>query len=86
MAWKADAIENGQYCVTLRVAQDNVADGFQMYVPVTVDLGQNRQGRFRVNVRGRESEIVLPPLAVEPKSLKFNDLEGVLCEVKMVGW
>jgi len=86
VAWKADAVENGQYRVTLRVSQENVAEGFQMYVPVTVDLGENRQGRFRVNVRGRQSEIVLPLLPAEPRSLKFNDLEGVLCDVKLVGW
>jgi hypothetical protein len=57
-----------------------------MYVPVTVDLGQNRQGRYRVNVRGPETEIVLPLMPAEPKGLKFNDLEGVLCEVRMVSW
>jgi len=86
VAYKADAVENGQYRVTLRVAQENVADGFQMYVPVTVDLGQGRQGRYRVNVRGPQTEIVLPLMPAEPKSLKFNDLEGVLCEVRMVSW
>ncbi|MGH7645985.1 MAG: M1 family metallopeptidase [Gemmatimonadales bacterium] len=86
VAWKADAVENGQYRVTLRVAQENVGDGFQMYVPVTVDLGDNRQGRYRVNVRGPQTEIALPLLPAEPKGLKFNDLEGVLCEVKMVAW
>jgi aminopeptidase N len=86
VAHKADRVEGGQYRVTLRVVQENVADDFQMYVPVTVDLGQNRQGRFRVKVDRPQAEIVLPLLPAEPKSVKFNELEGVLCDVKMVGW
>ena len=86
VAYKTDRVEGGQYRVTLRVVQENVAEDFQMLVPVTVDLGQNRQGRFRVNVRGSQSEIVLPLLPAEPKSVKFNELDGVLCDVKMVGW
>ncbi len=86
VAYETDRADDGQYRVTLRVEQDNVPDDFQMYVPVTVDLDQNRQGRFRVNVRGPQSEIVLPLLPAEPKGVKFNDLEGVLCDVKMVGW
>lgn len=80
------APEDGQYRVTLRVDQEDVAEDFQMYVPVTVDLGQNRQGRFRVRVRGPRSEIALPLLPAEPKGLKFNELEGVLCVVKTVAW
>jgi hypothetical protein len=32
------------------------------------------------------SEIELPLMPAEPKSVKFNDLEGVLAEVKTVGW
>jgi len=86
VSYKTDRVEGGQFRVTLRVVQEKVADDFQMYVPVTVDLGQNRQGRFRVNVRGPRSEIVLPLLPAEPKGVTFNDLEGVLCDVKMVDW
>jgi hypothetical protein len=86
VAYKADPVENNQYRVTLRVEQENVASDFQMYVPVTVDLGDNRQGRFRVNVRGPRSEIVLPLLPAQPKGLRFNELDAVLCDVKMVAW
>jgi hypothetical protein len=39
-----------------------------------------------VKVKGPVSEIELPPMPAEPKSVKFNDLEGVLGEVKTVGW
>jgi len=76
----------GKYQVKLKVAQENVPDNFQMYVPVTVDLGQQREARFRVKVQGSSSEITLPLLPAEPKGVKFNALDGVLCEVRMVGW
>jgi hypothetical protein len=32
------------------------------------------------------TEIELPPVAAEPKKVTFNDLEGVLAEVKTGGW
>lgn len=86
VAYKAEPAENGQYRVRLRVAQENVPDDFRMYVPVTLAMGNNQVARVRVNVRGPTSEIELPLLPAEPKSVTFNDLEGVLGEVKMVGW
>jgi hypothetical protein len=52
-----------------------------------VDLGEDRVARFRVKVRGPRSEIELPVvLPAKPKALRFNDLDGVLAEVKVVGW
>jgi len=32
------------------------------------------------------TEIPLPPMPTKPKALKFNDLDGILAEVKEVGW
>jgi hypothetical protein len=57
-----------------------------MFVPVTVDLGKDRKARVRVRVRGAVSEVELPVMPAEPKGVKFNDLEGVLGEVKTIGW
>jgi hypothetical protein len=42
--------------------------------------------RVRVKVTGARSEIVLPPMPAEPKAVHFNDLEGVLAEVKSGDW
>jgi hypothetical protein len=57
-----------------------------MVVPVTVELGQDRMARVRVKVTGAVSEVELPLRPGEPKGVKFNDLEGVLGEVKTGGW
>ncbi|HKV73880.1 MAG TPA: M1 family aminopeptidase [Gemmatimonadales bacterium] len=76
----------GQYVVHLKVTQENVPDTWLMYVPVAVDLGDKKVARFRVKVTGHQSTIDLPALPLQPKSVKFNDLDGVLAEVKTVDW
>ena len=55
-------------------------------MPVTVDLGKDRVARVRVKVTGARSDLELPPMPAEPKAIKFNDFEGVLADVKSVGW
>jgi hypothetical protein len=86
VAHRTEPAENGQFRVRLKVRQEGVPEGFQMFVPVTLDLGKSRKARVRVKVRGPVSEIELPLMPAEPKSVKFNDLEGVLGEVKTAGW
>jgi aminopeptidase N len=86
VAYRTEPIEGGQFRVRLQVAQEGVPDGFLMYVPVTLDLGKDRTARVRVKVTGAHSELELPPMPAAPKSLRFNDLEGVLADVKMVDW
>src|SRR5262249_27129498 len=86
VSYRTDRTDDGQYRVKLRVLQDNVPDDFQMYVPVTLDLGKDRTARLRVRVRGAKTEIDLPPMPAEPKNVRFNDLEAVLGDVKMVDW
>ncbi|MBA3521592.1 MAG: hypothetical protein H0T90_03685 [Gemmatimonadales bacterium] len=86
VAYRSAPAGNGQYRVKLRVQQSNVPDHFQMYVPVTLDLGKERIARVRVKVQGPTSDIELPLMPAAPKSVRFNDLEGVLAEVKMVDW
>jgi hypothetical protein len=86
VAYKTEPADGGQYRVKLQVGQESVPDDFKMYVPVTVDLGNGQEGRFRVKVQGARSEIDLPLLPAKPKGLRFNALDGVLAEVKMVDW
>lgn len=76
---------DGQYRVQLRVVQEDVPESFVMYVPVSVEVG-DKVARFRVKVTGRQTTIELPPFEAEPRNIKFNDLDGVLADVKSVTW
>jgi hypothetical protein len=86
VAYRTERMGDGQYRVRLQVQQEGVPEGFLAYVPVTVDLGKDRVARVRVKVTGARSDLELPPMPAEPKAVKFNDFEGVLADVKMVGW
>ena len=86
VAHRAEKTADGQWKVRLRVRQENVPESFRMYVPVTLDLGKKQLARFRVKVEGPVTELELPPVPAEPKKVTFNDLEGVLAEVKSAGW
>jgi aminopeptidase N len=86
VAQRIEPAENGQWRVRLQVRQENVPDDFLTYVPVTLDLGKDQKARFRVKVKGPRTDIALPPVAAKPKDVRFNDLEGVLAEVKSADW
>ncbi len=86
VATRTEPAEGGKYKVKLRVVQENVPDNFMMYVPVTVDLGDNKKARVRVKIQGPTTELDLPLMPSQPKGVKFNDLNGVLAEVNAVGW
>ncbi len=86
VAHRSEQGSDGQWRVKLRVRQEGVPDGFQMYVPVTLELGKDRKARVRVKVKGPVSEIDLPLMPAEPRKVTFNDLEGVLAEVKTTAW
>jgi aminopeptidase N len=86
VAWKTEPRGDGTWRTLLRVDQSGVGDDFQMYVPVTLDLGGGRVARMRVLVKGPHTETELAPMPAEPKKLVFNDLHGVLANVKMTGW
>jgi hypothetical protein len=86
VAYRTEPMEDGQFRVRLQVQQEGVPDNFLMYVPVTLDLGKDRVARVRVKVTGLRSDIELPPMPASPKAVRFNDLEGVLAEVKTVDW
>lgn len=85
VAWRAEQVVDNWH-VRLRVDQERVPPEFLMYVPVLLELENNTAVRVRVKVTGARSEIQIPPLSARPKRVKFNDLEGVLAEVKEVPW
>ena len=79
-------MDGGQFRVRLQVLQEGVPDSFLMYVPVTVEMPKDQVARLRVKVTGPRTEIDLPPMPAKPKAVRFNDLEGVLADVKMGDW
>ncbi len=85
-AWRTARTPEGKFKVTCRVDQVNVPDDFQMFVPLHIDLGGDRFAKVRVFVKGKHSVFDLPLMPEEPKTIVFNDLESVLCEVKPVEW
>lgn len=80
-SWTAEPAANGQWRVKCRVEQSNVPDAFRMPVFVRVDFGADGWARQRVWVTGKVTEFELPLAPMQPTSVKFNDLESVLCEV-----
>ena len=86
VAWRSQAAPDGKYRVQLRVRQEGVDSAFHMPVLVAADLGGGRTARFRVDVRGGQTDYTSPLLPSEARSVTFNDLHAVLAEVKTEGW
>lgn len=78
-AWKKERLPEGQWKVTLRIKQEDVADNFQMYVPIKIADANGKHSRMRLLVKGASSEVVLPHFSFEPDEVTFNDLQSVLC-------
>ncbi|MFI5235714.1 MAG: M1 family metallopeptidase [Gemmatimonadales bacterium] len=86
-AWKAEAGADGKVTVHLRVAQSGVPDDFENYIPIAIDLGGNRVAHLRMHVKGPLTTMDVPGMPAAPKTVKFNDLSGVLAaDFKNVGW
>lgn len=73
---------DGKYIATINVEQKDVSPEFQMYVPITIDYGKNGTARFRVLISGSGGPVPLPPLSQEPKEIRFNEFESVLCRIE----
>jgi hypothetical protein len=78
---KSEKSADGKILVTCKIIQENVPDDFKMYVPIRINLSNDRFARMRIEVKGKETTVKLPPLPEEPEEIIFNDLNSVLCEV-----
>ena len=85
-AYKSEKTSEGKYKVTCQVEQLDVADDFQMIVPLHIEFVEGQFVKVKIFVRGPLSNIELPLLPYKPKKIVFNDLESVLCKVKNVRW
>ena len=86
VAWTNQPADNGRYKIKFRVTQEHVPPGFEMFVLVSADLGENRFAHFRIKVHDGQTEYESPLLPAEARAVKFNDLNSVLATVKMEGW
>ena len=86
VASKTETTADGKLKISFRIRQEGVPDNFRMYVPVKLVLDGDRVGRFRIEVKGKETIIAIPLPAGELEELVFNDLESVLCEVDYEDW
>jgi hypothetical protein len=85
-AYKLESLGDQGYKATCRVEQSNVNKDFQMYVPVTVDFGDEGTGEVRILVKGPLTETELPLLPMKPRKILLNEKESVLCEVETTSW
>ena len=86
VAYQVVGAPDGQFLVRFRIRQQDVPEAFQAYVPIGLEMGKDQWVRVRKKVAGALTEFELGPLPSKPKSVKFNDLDGVLANVKVEGW
>ena len=86
VAYKDEKTNEGKTIITLRIRQEEVSDDFKMYVPVKIVLDEEKVGRIRIEVKGKETILKTPPLEGVLDEIIFNDLESVLCEVEYEDW
>jgi len=86
VAWRAESAEGGKYRARFRISEEGVPADFRMPVLVSVDLGEHRTARFRLDVRGAAGEYTSPLLPAEPRGVVFNDLHSALAQVSMERW
>jgi len=65
----------------VRVRQDDVPDGFAMYVPILIKFDEG-EAIVRILVRGATTDATFR-LPAQPKTMQLNPLESVLADVKM---
>ena len=72
---------NGKYEVTCHVVQEDVPEGFQMIVPLTILFDDDKYIHLKIRINQPEADIELPLLPYKPKKIIFNTFDAVLCKV-----
>ncbi len=80
------------WVVNVRWSQENVQDDFRALMPVTIDFGEDRMARLRIDLNPQNRtadgfyQVQLPPLPLEPEEISFNDFISVMCTIDEVDW
>ena len=79
-SWSATRDSTG-FTAHVRVRQDDVPDGFAMYVPILIKFSEG-EAIVRILVRGATTDGTFHPPA-QPTTMQLSPFESVLAEVKM---
>ena len=72
---------NEKYQVYCCIKPEDVSENFKAYVPIEVNLGDNKVVKLKLLLSGKNSEIKLPLLPMELEEIIFIDMNSVLCDV-----
>ena len=80
-SYTSEKLPDGKFQVNCKIIQEKVPESFKMYIGLKLFCRGRNLGRLRLEVKGKETIIKLPPLSEKPEEIIFNDLNSVLCEV-----
>lgn len=80
--WKASYDEqlDGSYLVSLDIKTEDVGDGFQMLVPVTIIMEGDYHATVRIRIDRLNQKVTLPKIPYKPRKIVFNTYKSVLCK------
>ncbi len=85
-ASKVENMKDGKYLVKCKLAQEDVAKSFKMFVPIKVTFDDDSFYIQRVLMQGNETEFNIGPFDEEPDDIEFNPFTSVLCNVDNVSY
>jgi hypothetical protein len=81
-SYTTEKTSEGKYVITCDITQENVSQGFKMWVPVLLDFGNDQYAVLQILVNKPHATYQLPKAPLMPKKVIFNPYHAVLCEVK----
>lgn len=73
---------DGGLIVKCKIITKNVSDDFKMYLPLEIEIDDDRKAYIRILVDKPVYEFTLPGLSSRPKNIRLNPFESVLAKVK----
>ena len=81
-SYRYEKDKKGKYTAHGQIITIGVTKDFKMYVPLEIDIDNNRKAYLRLLVDKSPFEFSLPDLPQKPKKLILNPFESVLAKVK----
>lgn len=80
--WDYEPAGRNMYTVRCKVVTTGVAEDFQMYVPLEIEINDENKAYIRIFIDSPVYEFSLPDLPSIPRNLRLNPFESVLARVK----